>query len=94
MTSDPFGHIPGSDEIPSKMTKERAGYLPPPEGGFKCANCIFFVRGKGEGHGGIGGCKLVMGAIDPMGCCNEFKGPNERYLREEAEEHEEDASGE
>ena len=75
-----------SDEVFSKESKESAGYLPPVEGGFKCANCIFFIRGKGPEHGGMGACKLVKGEIDPHGCCNLFKGPNNLYLSEEAEE--------
>jgi len=89
---NPFGSDLEHDAGPAvsdKSSKASAGYLPPVEGGFKCANCIFFQRGDGPGHGGIGSCKLVEGKIDPQGCCNLFEGPNECYLDEEAAENEE-----
>lgn len=90
---NPFGSDLEHDAGPvasDKTSKQAAGYLPPVEGGFKCANCIFFVRGDGPGHGGIGACKLVEGKIDPEGCCNLFEGPNDCYLDEEAAEKEEE----
>jgi hypothetical protein len=71
-----------------KTTKAGAGYYPPVEGGFKCANCIHYIRGKGPVHGGTGMCKMVEGAIEPFACCNLFQGPNPQYLKEEAAEHE------
>ena len=49
-----------------------AGYQPPSEGPFKCANCEFFTEpnmcGKRQVIEELGGDKAAT--VDPEGCCN------------------------
>lgn len=60
--SDPDGDGDNDSDSP-KIPQVNAGYQGPENGPFICANCIFFDNGS---------CEVVDGAVDHLGCCNNF----------------------